>query len=142
MRDIEIQLYTWYSRISRSLRSKAPLLGMFISLEQKSFIIIVSLLELYKISSFFGQVVLAGDPMQLGPVIRSKLAKSHNFDLSLLERLVDMPIYARDKGKFVDHGAYNPLLVNILNYLHFSVHLHQVHFMSFVSTGMLYRQCF
>ncbi|XP_065937840.1 RNA helicase Mov10l1 [Magallana gigas] len=60
------------------------------------------------------QVVLAGDPMQLGPVIRSKLAKGHNFDLSLLERLVDMPIYARDQGKFVDHGAYNPLLVTKL----------------------------
>lgn len=99
-------------------------------------------LKLYKISSFFEQVVLAGDPMQLGPVIRSKLAKGHNFDLSLLERLVDMPIYARDKGKFVDHGAYNPLLVNILNYIHFSIHLHHVHFISFVSTGMLYRQCF
>lgn len=91
---------------------------------------------------FLGQVILAGDPMQLGPVIRSKLAKGHNFDLSLLERLVDMPIYARDEDKFVDHGAYNPLLVNILNYLHFSVHLHQVHFISFVCTGMLYRQCF
>lgn len=91
---------------------------------------------------FLGQVILAGDPMQLGPVIRSKLAKGHNFDLSLLERLVDMPIYARDEDKFVDHGAYNPLLVSILNYLHFSVHLHQVHFISFVCTGMLYRQCF
>uniref|UniRef100_K1R4Y5 RNA helicase n=1 Tax=Magallana gigas TaxID=29159 RepID=K1R4Y5_MAGGI len=60
------------------------------------------------------QVILAGDPMQLGPVIRSKLAKGHNFDLSLLERLVDMPIYARDEDKFVDHGAYNPLLVTKL----------------------------
>lgn len=82
---------------------------------------------------FLGQVILAGDPMQLGPVIRSKLAKGHNFDLSLLERLVDMPIYARDEDKFVDHGAYNPLLADILNYLHFSVHLHQVHFICFIS---------
>lgn len=56
---------------------------------------------------------MAGDPMQLGPVIRSKLAKGHNLDLSLLERLVDMPIYARDEGKCADHGAYDPLLVNI-----------------------------
>lgn len=80
---------------------------------------------------------MAGDPMQLGPVIRSKLAKGHNFDLSLLERLVDMPIYARDEDKFVDHGAYNPLLVNISKYMHFSVHLHQVHFISFVSTIVL-----
>lgn len=69
--------------------------------------------------------------MQLGPVIRSKLAKGHNLDLSLLERLVDMPIYARDEGKFADHGSYDPLLVNILKYIHFSVH--QVHFICFIS---------
>lgn len=99
---------------------------MSILLEQKSSIVNIFLKALRNLF-FLVQVVLAGDTMQLGPVIRSKLAKGHNLDLSLLERLVDMPIYARDEGKFADHGAYDPLLVNIKKYiLHVSVH--QVHF--------------
>nr|XP_022302491.1 RNA helicase Mov10l1-like isoform X2 [Crassostrea virginica] len=61
-----------------------------------------------------GQIVLAGDPMQLGPVIRSKFAKSYDLDLSLLERLIDLPIYARDESRFADNGAYDPLLVTKL----------------------------
>ncbi|XP_062571202.1 RNA helicase Mov10l1-like [Saccostrea cucullata] len=60
------------------------------------------------------QVTLAGDPMQLGPVIRSKFAKGYDLDLSFLERLVETPIYARDEAKFADHGAYDPLLVTKL----------------------------
>nr|XP_019952231.1 PREDICTED: putative helicase mov-10-B.2 isoform X1 [Paralichthys olivaceus] len=35
-----------------------------------------------------GQLVLAGDPMQLGPIIRSPLALHHGLGLSLLERLM------------------------------------------------------
>uniref|UniRef100_A0AAR2M0M0 RNA helicase n=1 Tax=Pygocentrus nattereri TaxID=42514 RepID=A0AAR2M0M0_PYGNA len=35
-----------------------------------------------------GQLVLAGDPQQLGPVLRSPLAQQHGFGLSLLERLM------------------------------------------------------
>lgn len=63
------------------------------------------------ISFCLAQIVLAGDPMQLGPVIRSKFAKSYDLDLSLLERLIDLPIYARDESRFADNGAYDPLLV-------------------------------
>ncbi|XP_044255237.1 putative helicase mov-10-B.1 [Tribolium madens] len=36
-----------------------------------------------------GQIVLAGDPRQLGPVIHSTLAKEYGFDTSMLERLMD-----------------------------------------------------
>ncbi|XP_026778492.3 putative helicase mov-10-B.1 isoform X1 [Pangasianodon hypophthalmus] len=35
-----------------------------------------------------GQLVLAGDPKQLGPVLRSPLAQQHGLGLSLLERLM------------------------------------------------------
>ncbi|XP_064616004.1 LOW QUALITY PROTEIN: RNA helicase Mov10l1-like [Liolophura sinensis] len=59
-----------------------------------------------------GQIVLAGDPHQLGPVLASKFAKSHGLELSLLERLTLMPVYRRDVSRF-QHG-YNPLLVTKL----------------------------
>ncbi|XP_029287551.1 putative helicase mov-10-B.2 isoform X2 [Cottoperca gobio] len=35
-----------------------------------------------------GQLVLAGDPKQLGPILRSPIAEEHGFGLSLLERLM------------------------------------------------------
>jgi len=34
-----------------------------------------------------GQIVLAGDPQQLGPVIQSPIAALYGLELSLLERL-------------------------------------------------------
>lgn len=40
-----------------------------------------------------GHVILAGDPMQLGPIIRSRLCLSYNLGVSLLERLIKMPPY-------------------------------------------------
>ncbi|KAI8503649.1 hypothetical protein Bbelb_186200 [Branchiostoma belcheri] len=56
------------------------------------------------------QVVLAGDPMQLGPVLQSHLAKDLGLGQSLLERLMTRGPYLRDNNKFSQHGAYNPLL--------------------------------
>ena len=41
-------------------------------------------------------VVLAGDPKQLGPIIRSEIAKTFGLDKSLLERLSEMEPYARN----------------------------------------------
>ncbi|KAK7684935.1 hypothetical protein QCA50_011770 [Cerrena zonata] len=38
-------------------------------------------------------VILSGDPMQLGPIIRSPVARILKFDLSYLERLMNMPLY-------------------------------------------------
>ncbi|XP_072026794.1 putative helicase MOV-10 [Amphiura filiformis] len=46
-----------------------------------------------------GQIVLAGDPKQLGPVLRSPLAKEHGLELSLLERLMTQnPLYTRKES--------------------------------------------
>ncbi len=66
------------------------------------------------ISGTDGQIVLAGDPMQLGAVLRSKLAKSYGLDISFLERLMETDLYKRDEDKFSDHGSYDPLLVTKL----------------------------
>lgn len=57
------------------------------------------------------QVVLAGDPHQLGPILASHLASTYGMGLSLLERLMERPAYQRDKDKFSDHGNYDPLMV-------------------------------
>ncbi|XP_074536757.1 putative helicase mov-10-B.2 [Halichoeres trimaculatus] len=48
------------------------------------------------------QIVLAGDPKQLGPVVTSRMANKYGFGLSLLERLMrDFDIYKRFNGYFV-----------------------------------------
>jgi len=57
------------------------------------------------------QVVLAGDPMQLGPVFRSTIAKDFGLQLSYLERIMDCGLYKRDETKFANHGSYDPMLV-------------------------------
>ncbi|THU88773.1 P-loop containing nucleoside triphosphate hydrolase protein [Dendrothele bispora CBS 962.96] len=40
------------------------------------------------------QLVLCGDPNQLGPIIVSDEARAHELDVSLLERLFERPLYA------------------------------------------------
>ncbi|XP_044142409.1 putative helicase MOV-10 [Bufo gargarizans] len=60
-----------------------------------------------------GQLVLAGDPQQLGPVLRAPFAIEHGLSLSLLERLMTQnPLYEKS------NGAYNPQFVTklLLNY--------------------------
>ncbi|KAM7006470.1 putative helicase mov-10-B.1 [Tautogolabrus adspersus] len=52
-----------------------------------------------------GQLVLAGDPKQLGPIIRSRLALKHGLGLSLLERLMTQnDLYKADE----DSGQFDP----------------------------------
>lgn len=58
------------------------------------------------------QVVLVGDPCQLGPVLSSRLAGSSGLGMSLLERLMETKLYRRQEDKFKDHGSYDPLLVS------------------------------
>uniref|UniRef100_A0A8D0A321 RNA helicase n=1 Tax=Sander lucioperca TaxID=283035 RepID=A0A8D0A321_SANLU len=48
-----------------------------------------------------GQVVLAGDPKQLGPILRSPFALKYGMGVSLLERMMnDFALYQKDEGVF------------------------------------------
>ncbi|XP_068132448.1 RNA helicase Mov10l1 [Hyperolius riggenbachi] len=72
------------------------------------------LIPLGLVSEVTGQIVLAGDPLQLGPVIKSRFALAYGLNLSLLERLMNLPIYLRDEKTYGACGNYNPLLVTKL----------------------------
>ncbi|XP_074083326.1 RNA helicase Mov10l1 isoform X1 [Macrotis lagotis] len=72
------------------------------------------LIPLGLVSEVNGQIVLAGDPMQLGPVIKSRLALAYGLNVSMLERLMSRPLYLRDENTFGACGSYNPLLVTKL----------------------------
>ncbi|XP_025071153.1 RNA helicase Mov10l1 isoform X2 [Alligator sinensis] len=72
------------------------------------------LIPLGLISEVNGQIVLAGDPMQLGPVIKSRLAVAYGLDSSMLERLMALSLYLRDEDTFGVCGSYNPLLITKL----------------------------
>ncbi|XP_035171167.1 RNA helicase Mov10l1 isoform X2 [Oxyura jamaicensis] len=73
-----------------------------------------SLIPIGLISETNGQIVLVGDPKQLGPVIKSKIALAFGLNLSLLERLVSRDMYLRDEDAFSACGSYNPLLITKL----------------------------
>ena len=66
------------------------------------------------VGSSQGQMVFAGDPMQLGPMIGSRLAGRYGLETSLLERLMERQPYKRDPRKFADHGNFDPLVVTKL----------------------------
>ncbi|XP_067420456.1 RNA helicase Mov10l1 isoform X2 [Emydura macquarii macquarii] len=72
------------------------------------------LIPLGLISEVNGQIVLAGDPMQLGPVIKSRLAVAYGLNVSMLERLMSQSLYQRNEDTFGVCGSYNPLLVTKL----------------------------
>lgn len=44
-------------------------------------------------------IVLSGDPKQLGPIVRSQLATACGFGRSYLDRLMDLPVYDIDTGR-------------------------------------------
>ncbi|KXJ70475.1 putative helicase MOV-10 [Aedes albopictus] len=46
--------------------------------------------------SINGTIVLSGDPKQLGPVTRSDFAASMGLRISMLERLMNLPLYQKD----------------------------------------------
>ncbi|XP_018432225.1 PREDICTED: RNA helicase Mov10l1 [Nanorana parkeri] len=72
------------------------------------------LIPLGIVSEVTGQIILAGDPMQLGPVIKSKCALAYGLNISLLERLMSLSIYLRDEETHGACGNYNPLLITKL----------------------------
>ncbi len=45
-----------------------------------------------------GQVILAGDPKQLGPILRSPLSIKHGLQTSMMERLMNRPVYQKGQG--------------------------------------------
>ncbi|XP_054421036.1 helicase MOV-10 [Pteronotus mesoamericanus] len=57
-------------------------------MEPESLVAIAGLMEVKESGDPGGQLVLAGDPRQLGPVLRSPLAQKHGLGHSLLERLL------------------------------------------------------
>ncbi|XP_068460110.1 RNA helicase Mov10l1 [Clinocottus analis] len=69
-----------------------------------------SLIPMSYMSESDGQIVLAGDPCQLGPLVKSKLAAAFGLGVSMLERLMSNSLYSRH-----DWG-YNPKLVTKLIY--------------------------
>ncbi|KAK7102225.1 putative helicase mov-10-B.1 isoform X2 [Littorina saxatilis] len=61
------------------------------------------------------QVVLAGDPQQLGPILRSPYAKKFKLDMSMMERLMNNPLYRRRSAPGPQDGLYyDPLLITKL----------------------------
>ncbi|XP_009874106.1 PREDICTED: putative helicase Mov10l1, partial [Apaloderma vittatum] len=73
-----------------------------------------SLIPIGLISEADGQIVLVGDPKQLGPVIKSRIALNFGLNVSLLERLASREIYLRDEDAFSASGSYNPFLITKL----------------------------
>lgn len=61
-----------------------------------------------------GQVILAGDPLQLGPVILSPLAKEYGLSTSYLERILLRFPYAKDTVGFSSSNGYDPKLITKL----------------------------
>jgi len=60
-------------------------------------------------SSNHQQVVLAGDPQQLGPIVRSSEACKFGLDVSFLERLIkSTALYRRDLVRFPGSQGFNP----------------------------------
>lgn len=61
-----------------------------------------------------GQVILAGDPKQLGPVVMSILAKKNGLGQSMLSRFINYPSYQRDPNIFPEFNGYNPKVITHL----------------------------
>ncbi|XP_030225957.1 putative helicase mov-10-B.1 [Gadus morhua] len=59
-----------------------------------------------------GQVVLAGDPKQLGPIVKSHLAKKHGLGVSMLERLMELNVYKKTEEKGYNDHFITKLLRN------------------------------
>uniref|UniRef100_F6YN75 RNA helicase n=1 Tax=Ornithorhynchus anatinus TaxID=9258 RepID=F6YN75_ORNAN len=76
--------------------------------EPESLIAVAGLLDVEDSDTPGGQLVLTGDPKQLGPVLHSQLARNHGLGMSLLERLVEKaPQYKQGPG-------YNSTLITKL----------------------------
>ena len=59
-----------------------------------------------------GKIILAGDPKQLGPVLRSPIALKHGLQLSYLERMMSSPEFPRYQPD--KKGKYDPRFITKL----------------------------
>ena len=100
---------------------EAPLLINFLPMAP----CLSGLMEVKETDNPGGQLVLAGDPRQLGPVLRSPLTQKHGLGYSLLERLLTYNALYK-KGS----NGYNPQFITKLlrnyRYPHPALHLPSV----------------
>ncbi|XP_037303193.1 probable RNA helicase armi [Manduca sexta] len=61
-----------------------------------------------------GQIILAGDPMQLGPVIMSRYCKEFGMDESYLSRILDTFPYQKDFDAY-NNGYNNKLVTRLID---------------------------
>lgn len=96
--------------------------------EPESCIALAGLISHSSLRAGTGQIVLAGDPRQLGPVLRSVHALRHRLDISLLERLMGQPLYARPYNqhcitKLVKNFRSHPKLLELPSRLYYDKEL-------------------
>lgn len=72
------------------------------------------LVALGLVNSVSGQIVLAGDPQQLGPVILSRVAKTYGLQESLLHRLCNSVLYQPEDKNSSSSWTFEPRLVTQL----------------------------
>ncbi|KAJ3213962.1 hypothetical protein HDU67_002270 [Dinochytrium kinnereticum] len=56
------------------------------------------------------KIILAGDPKQLGPTLRSVIAKKHGLETSYMERLMSLPFYAQADASKLPRQSKSTLL--------------------------------
>lgn len=61
------------------------------------------------------QVIFAGDPKQLQPVVKSKIARENGLGQSMLVRFIDeFKMYKRDIQSFPKENGFNPKVITYL----------------------------
>lgn len=69
-----------------------------------------------QVSKTRGQVVLAGDPLQLQAIVTNRYAGERGFSTSFLERILTRSPYMRDVIRYPDSCGFDPRLVTKLLY--------------------------
>ncbi|KAM5125970.1 helicase MOV-10-like [Callospermophilus lateralis] len=127
---------TWYLRTLRLVSAQFPIdhfTHIFIDdaghcMEPESLVAIARLMEVKEIGNSGGQLVLAGDPQQLGPLLWSPLTQKYGLGYSLLERLLTYNVLYK-KGpdgydpqfitKLLRNYRSHPTILDIPNQLYY-----------------------
>ncbi|XP_026271678.1 putative helicase mov-10-B.1 isoform X1 [Frankliniella occidentalis] len=83
------------------------------ALETEALIPLAGLATNPNATKFCCQVIMAGDPKQLGPILQSPIAAKFGLDKSMLERLMGMPLYSKkpDTHRY-DSNVLTKLVLN------------------------------